>query len=65
VNKKTRLKIEGKKYRPCVLKILGRNEKGQPKECVFVQDDERIPVKDGDEFLIVFAEEESVLPKTN
>lgn len=49
------LAIGGQAYKPAVLLVTGRDAFGRPKEATFLHDEESVEVRDGLEFLVVYA----------
>lgn len=61
-----RIKINGKTHVACVLLVTGRDEHGRPRECRMVHPEETVDLTgDTKEFLVVFAQENSVSARHN
>jgi len=52
--KPSKLYVGAERYELVVLKVEGRNELGQPRECRIVLDDDVVQIAGGEEFITAF-----------
>lgn len=64
MSKPSLIEVRGEHYRAAVLKVLSQDALGRPKLCQLIPDDEETPLKSGDRFVVVYAPERAVLPKS-
>jgi hypothetical protein len=63
--KPSRIKINGEDYRVVVLKVLGRDELGRPRQCELMYEGESTKIEGGEDFLVVFAKSNTIAARHN
>lgn len=63
--KPSRIHITGDAYVPVVARVVSHDESGRPRELVLHRDDEKIELKGGEEFLMIYVLEKCLRPTKN